>query len=628
MTCVASTTFRLLDDRVGWDERAPDGLTGVTLAGAALRLTPSAPPLPPERVAPAALAWMCARCTWWLGAEHGILRLGPCDETFVPWIEGERVLALAARGSLLAAVVADEGVRVYDVAAQRLVGAFALPAATAVSIAPWERILVGDATGLLHELDLSGLPCAKVDTSKAVARLAHPPAGTCRTLVVHADDSLSVVAGGEARPADDAALDELAPTGVVVATARGFCVERGCFGWDGAPADAADLGPDGGRFTTQGQYLSAPLDSGVPSCRWHRVRIDADVPESTTVEIAIATTDGPTEGRAARLAAEGPWDAFPAGDPHPDDWFEPGPGVLDVTIRAPAGRYAYVRLRLTGNGTATPAVHQVRLDLPRHTSLDDLPAIYSEDIDGRDFGERFVSLFDAQLEQVDEIVARGHALLDADALPDDALGWLAGLIGLGFEAEMTVAQRRALIAAAPRLYRRRGTPSGLVDTLKIALGIDATVQELGPARPWGAAGAMRLGSFRLFGRSRARVRLGTTRLGTAPLVARGNPDDDARLAGAHRVVVTVGPGTDRALVERVVRSQTPAHVIATVRMREPGFVLTELALGLDTVLLAPPPTVVGTSRLGRVTVLRPGRASSSLAVVGKPLIVGPNTRLE
>jgi phage tail-like protein len=629
VTCVASSTFRLLDERVGWDQRSPDGLSAITIDGGALELTRSRPAVPPDRVPPPQLAWMCTDCTWWLGTGRGILRLGPCDEPFTSWMEVGPVRALAARGSLLAAVVEDEGVVIFDVPSRHLVGSAELPRATAVSLSPWGTVLAGDSDGILHELDRSGLPCGEVDAGAPIARLVHPPAGACRTIVVHEDATLTVVVDGAVSPGDPSLYEQLAATGVTAATEHGFCVEqRGCFDWDGAALDPAALGPACDRYATRGQYLSEPLDSGIPGCRWHRVRIDADVPRSTTLQIAVATTDGPAAGRVAQLPAEGPWSGVPAGDPHPDDWFEAGPGVVDVTIGAPPGRYAYVRVRLTGDGTATAAVHQIRLDLPRHTSLDELPAVFSEDLEARDFSERFLTLFDAQLEEVDEVVARRDALLDAEALPDDALGWLAGLLGLGFEAQMSVAQRRALIAAAPDLYRRRGTPSGLVDTLAIALGVTAVVQELGPARPWGAVGGARLGAVRLFGRSTARMRLGTSRLGTAPLTSRGNPDDDARLAGAHRIVVSVGGGSDRELVERVVRSQTPAHVVATVRVREPGFVLTELRLGIDTVLVAPGPAVAGAIRLGRGGVLRRGRASSSLALVGGPLIVGPTTRME
>ena len=629
MTCVASSTFRLLDERVGWDPRSPDGLSSVTLDAGPLELARCRTSIPPDRVLPPRLAWMCADCSWWLASERGILRLGPCDEAFTLWWDAGPTVAVAARGTLLAAVTEGGGLIVLDVPGARLVGSAALPGATSVSLSPWGTVLVGDENGTLHELDRSGLRCGHAETGRPIAWLAHPPGGACRTIVVHDDATLSVVLDATVGPGDPSLLGELGPTGVDVATERGFCLEtRGCFDWEGARLDPADLGPRDDRYATQGQYLSEPLDSGLAGCRWHRVRIDAEVPEATTLQIAVATTDGPTAGRVAQQAGPAPWSGLPAGDPHPDDWFQARPGVRDVTIDAAPGRWAYVRIRLTGDGAATPRVHQVRLDLPRRTSLDDLPAVFSEDLDARDFSERFLTLFDAELEEVDEVVARRHALLDPEALPDDALGWLAGVLGLGFEAEMSVAQRRALVDAAPDLFRRRGTPSGLVDTLAVALGIDADVRELGPERPWGAVGRARLGGARLFGRSRARVRLGASQLGGAPLVARGDPDDDARNAGANRIVVTVGPEADADLVARVVRSQTPANVVATIRRREPGFVLTDLRLGIDTVLASPAPAVVGATRLGRGGVLRRGRASPSLAVVGQPLVVGPTTRME
>lgn len=605
-------TFRLLDERVGWDPREPDGLSGVILEGGTLMLSRTATPMPPDHVLPPRLAWMCETCAWWLATDAGVQRLGPCDPGFVMWREGGPVRALAARGPRLALAL-DNAIEIVRADDGRLTGRAALPGVTALSLTPWGTLLAGGADGILHELDLSGIECGRTDAGGPIGRIAHPPAEPCRTVVIHDDGSVS---GGT--------IGELGPTGVSAATALGFCLEdRGCFAWNGTALDAGALGSGEAIYGTAGQYLSAPLDSGIPGCRWHRVRVDSDVPAGTALELAVATTDGPVDARPPQPDADG----FPGGDPHPDDWTTAPAGTTDWVLRTPPGRHAYVRIRLRGDGTATPVVYQLRLDLPRRTSFDDLPGVFSEDPSARDFGERFASLFDAQLEEVDEAIARRHALLDSAALPDDALAWLAGLLGLGFEAEMTSAQRRTLIDAAPDLFRRRGTPSGLVDTLAVALGIDAAVRELGPERPWGAAGAARLGEVRLFGRSRARVRLGTSRLGSAPLLSRGNPDDDARLSGANRIEVTVPAGSLRALVERVVRSQTPSHVVATVRMHEPGLVLTDLRLGIDTVLASPAPAVVGAIRLGRTGVLRRGRAASPF-VLGRPAIVGSTTRTE
>jgi hypothetical protein len=162
-----------------------------------------------------------------------------------------------------------------------------------------------------------------------------------------------------------------------------------------------------------------------------------------------------------------------------------------------------------------------------------------------------------------------------------------------------------------------------VDTLKIALGVSSTVEELGTVRPWGAVGGARLGDVRLFSRSVARVRLGTSQLGVARLEGRGNPDHDAMLAGAHRIRVHVPAASDTALVARVVRSQIPAHVAFIIQSSAPGFGAAPMRLGVDTVLTAPAPAVVGDIRLGRHGVVSPGRAGGAALLVGRSLATRP-----
>jgi phage tail-like protein len=408
------------------------------------------------------------------------------------------------------------------------------------------------------------------------------------------------------------------PAGASAGTA-GFCLEgRGCFDWRGAQIPDADLAGGADAYVRQGQFLSLALDSGLPGCRWHRIRVDADRPEGTALEAAFATTDGPPHGRPPGTRAPGAWAGFPAGDPHSLDWYEVAAGSADSTLTAPPGRYGYLRLRLSGDGQRTPSVYQVRLDLPRATSVDSLPAAYSDDPAARDFTERFVSLFDAQLEEIDEALARRPALLDAESLPDDALGWLAGLLGTGIEAEMDVPRRRELLRSAPELFRSRGTIAGLIGVLRIVPGVTAGIEELGTARPWGAVGTASVGGVRLFGRSRVRVRLGTSRLGQSRLESGGNPDHDAIRFGESRIRVHVPAGTDAALASRVVRSQVPAHVIAEVRVAPAGSVATVLRLGIDTVLQPPDPAVVGGTTLGRRGLVGVGRGAAAERVVGRP----------
>ena len=402
----------------------------------------------------------------------------------------------------------------------------------------------------------------------------------------------------------------------------GFCLpRRGCFDWSGqAVAPLADEPPI--HLAKSGVYRSGALDSGIAGCRWHRVRIDAEIPPGTDVRVAVATTDGSPEGH----------------EPHPSDWFDVGAGVLDTMLRTPPGRWLYARVELRGDSRRSPLVHRIRLDLPRHSGLDDLPAIFSEDPRAGDFTERFLGVFDAWLEQVDDTLARRDALLDADSLPDDALGWLASLIGIGFEAEMPPRRRRALLAAAPDLHRRRGTPSGLLDTLRLALGVTASIEERGTQRPWGAVGSAHLGGVRLFGRSTRGCTSGRRASATRGWCLAVTQISTPCAGNAHRVVVNVpavddaGRRVDAGLVSRVVRSQSPAHIATTVAIARSGtgFVAGLARVGVDTTLTTPEPAVVGRFGVGRHAVVASGRARG-LALAGHqtaPAIVSPRHRTE
>jgi phage tail-like protein len=426
-----------------------------------------------------------------------------------------------------------------------------------------------------------------------------------------------------------AALDALPASGVRIATDRGFCLghlrngvpQALCYDWYGRPIAESlvgSLAPQ--RRAATGSLATVALDSGIPRCRWHRVRIDADLPTATSVEVRIATTE----------------DA--SAQPHAADWNGPAAGTLDFLVDQPPGRFLHVRIALAGDGIATPTVRRIRLDFPRSTSLEFLPAVYRENAPAEDFTERFLAIFDAEIEKVDRAIERFPALLDAAGVPDEVLPWLGGFLDVVFEPAWDPARRRELLRALPRLYALRGTVAGLHQAIRVLFDTEPVIQELGPERAWGKLGANGtavLRGTRLFGRSRARMRLGRSALGSAPLMSRGNPDRDPVGAGAYRFRVLVPPlaREARARLERLVEAQKPAHTQAAVRMGGSGFLLgAGTALGVDTALVPLPAPVLGRAgnvRLARASVLWTGRRGPRPAIViGQPIVVGLHTVME
>jgi phage tail-like protein len=385
-----------------------------------------------------------------------------------------------------------------------------------------------------------------------------------------------------------------------------------CFTWTGDPISAERISQP---LATAGELFTGALDSNIPRCRWHRVRIDADVPKAATVSIRLAASED---------ASASPTDTL--------DWQAAPAGATDFLVEQPPGRYLYLQLSLTGDGTATPVVRQIRLEFPRTTSADLLPAAYREDPAAEDFTERFLSLFDASVATLDRVIERYPALLDGEGVPDAVLPWLASLLGLSFEPGWEAQTRRALLSAAPQLRRNRGTPAGLGQAIQIIFGVSPVIEELYTARAWATVGgttapgvgraaicgAPPLGAGRLFGRSTSRFRLGTSALSHAPLRGFGNPGDDALTQHAYRFRVLIPPGpaagrVDKDALTRLITQQAPAHTIGQIRTGRREFIIGPGCLvGIDTALRAPEPPVLRPPPAGRMG--RPVRLSRNSIV--------------
>jgi len=652
MTCgPQATTFRVVDANSYWDvdaRRGADlGLGAVAglVIGDRIELARSngvgdGDLLP--RIPPRWLARGCGSCTWWLASAcpPGLVRsvgrawlpAEPCDRGAIC------PSAVAATSHRVA--VRDPGrasVRVYAGDGHRLTLDLDLDGDGPIAL---------DRDGTLYAVD--GAAVRRFDRDGRELRAWHAPDGVDRIAV--SDDRvvwLAVAAQtGQAlyRRADDgfveATFDELTAaipaSNLVAATAAGFCLElptggadpaHACFDRCGRPlADDAIPPPAPTRHVALGSLVFGLIDSGIPRCVWHRVRVEADVPPRTSIEVQVATIEASDaasihDASAALVAA---------------DWQTVEVGSSDFLIDQPPGRYLHLRLVLSGDGLVTPSIRRLRIDVPRSTSAEWLPTVYREDPAGREFLDRFVSLFDASIEDLDRVITRFPALLDPAQIPNEVVGWLASLVGVALDPGIAPDRRRALIAAAHELFQKRGTTAGLALVLDKAFGVTAAIDELGATTPFQRLGRAPLGATRLFSRGKTRATLGSSALGATRIHAFGDPRQDARGLFAYRVRIQVPPTAalsgPQALqrLERVVEAHKPAHVIADVRIGGGTAILgPPLALGIDTLLIGLDPSFLGqTTRLRRRTVLAPGRTRAGAAIsIGRAAIVGATTTL-
>ncbi len=447
------------------------------------------------------------------------------------------------------------------------------------------------------------------------------------------------------------------------------------FDLHGLPADAPPITV--APFLTNGTYRTAALDSQTQGCQWHRVVVHGELPASTRLGVRTFCAD--EEYDADQLAGFATWARLEITSP------TRGPGggrpLLDCLVPSPPGRFLWLELTLTGNGTATPVVRAIEIEFPRLTSLRYLPAVFASEPTSADFTARFVSLFDTTVRGIERVVDTEASLFDPASTPAERVGtapidflsWLATWIGVTFDRSWSEPRRRRLLARAGAFFAWRGTVRGLREQLLTLLGWDppascgATalhrtvcgerplncapppevpayeppplILEHFRLRRWLHLGVGRLGAQAMLWGQRIvnRTQLdASTQAGRAQLIMTPDPHRDPLHVYAHRFTVFVPACMGRSeagrkSLDNLLRAESPAHTKWDVAWVEPRFRIgVQSMLGFDAVVAGLPPAMrldgapLGTGTLIGTTARPAGRRELRVGRSGR---VGTGSQL-
>jgi len=406
------------------------------------------------------------------------------------------------------------------------------------------------------------------------------------------------------------------------------------------------------KFGLWGQVLTFRLDSGDFQTQWGRLFLDACIPDGTSVEVTFAVLDEqdddlPTLVRTspsntaslppvARLDLSAPMppaslapEATPGGatwlllhrresgrelpwaQPLADDPF----ATYEAPILAPAGRYLWVWMRLSGDSRLTPKIRCLRAEHPSHDYLRRLPRAFSRDLAVADFLRRYLAVFEGFLGEAEARGVRRATLLDPAASPDELLPWLASFMGLVLDERWSAAQRRTLIAEIANLWRAKGTVCGLARFIEICMGVRPLIIEKFRLR--GGGGAVLGSDCEPFTSSvlGAGFRIGGAVSDSAKGPLAPGTLQEAFSTHAHRftVIIPAALNPEQLDVARaILEAQRPAHTLYDVCAIGAGMrVGTALHVGLSSIIgraAGFEPLQLGSSALGTDAVL--GRATA------------------
>ena len=242
------------------------------------------------------------------------------------------------------------------------------------------------------------------------------------------------------------------------------------------------------HFAAAARVPGRTADSGVHGFTWHRLYLEAALPQGTAARVFLGASDDETalagvtlhpHSFGARDGAEPEGTALPYASEIP---FHPGLSGCDAArlhtaliqqsdegARPLTGRYLRVEFDLTGNGQDTPLIYALRAWGPRFSYRDRyLPELYHDPAaPGANFLDRYLALFESVLTPLEDQVADAWRLTRPGTAPADALDWLASWIGLGLDPGLSEPQKRRMIREATALWRWRGTLVGLQRMLDV-----------------------------------------------------------------------------------------------------------------------------------------------------------------
>jgi len=202
-----------------------------------------------------------------------------------------------------------------------------------------------------------------------------------------------------------------------------------------------------------GTYISEPLDSGKGGCRWHRIVLDADIPETSNIIVSFFTSE-----------TENPEYEWSGAIEFKD--------TKDALVQALPGRYMTLKIdfRRESVEDASPVLRQLKIYYPRLSYLRYLPSVYQEDSASKDFLERFLSIFESVLYDNEETISRLPRYFDPMAAPKDFVPWLANWLSLDLY-ELLGEKNREFILRATEFYKQKGTAFGLANLVSFLTGV-------------------------------------------------------------------------------------------------------------------------------------------------------------
>jgi len=228
---------------------------------------------------------------------------------------------------------------------------------------------------------------------------------------------------------------------------------------------------------SNGFFISRSCDTYVDRMIWHRLLMDFDAPENSSIKISCCASDQDDdrfEDGRVRKVDEYLFDSTISPEAKLEYFRErcktTFTNAKDVLIRSLKGRYLWIKIEFAAFSEKQPVLKKVRIYFDTRLFLEYLPDIYKQEKNGGAFLGRFLSIFQSlflDMENQIDNIARHY---DAGFAKGDFLEWLSGWVMVEDAYMWDEKRLRYLTQNAVEIYKLRGTRKGMMEAVKLYTG--------------------------------------------------------------------------------------------------------------------------------------------------------------
>lgn len=236
-------------------------------------------------------------------------------------------------------------------------------------------------------------------------------------------------------------------------------------------------------------YISSAFDSMQAETVWHRLRLDADIPQNTQVKVRVYASDS--------LNAMLPGIVMYGDDPVPFDehlmrkdiapaqkiaWFDYlGAKVFenpsDVVLYQFTGRYLWICIETISYSEEIARFKNLKIEFPRMCFVEYLPQIYRGGIDKNTFLSRFISVFQSLYIDLEDKIDNIPQMFDPKTVDPQFLTWLTEWFSIKDNYLWETEKLREILDNAVRLYKIKGTKQAISEIVKLYVGVEPIIVE-------------------------------------------------------------------------------------------------------------------------------------------------------